>query len=241
VLVSVSDDGKGLDLGRIREIAIGRGIVTAEADLTDTEIRNLIFAPGFSTAPEITGVSGRGVGMDVVKKTVDSLGGTIETTSELGVGTTVALRLPLTLAIIDGLLVEVSEQSYVLPLSTVHELLEYHRKDRVTKGQALLVESRGAMLPCIDLRDLFSPDVPAPDSGHVVIVDWDRERIGMVVDEVVGQQQTVIKSLGALSHDVEGISGATILGDGSVALILDIPKLMADAVVAGTRAVREAV
>ncbi len=228
VVISVSDDGRGLDPVAIRNRAVERGVIDTDSHLSDAQIRELIFAPGFSTATEVTGVSGRGVGMDVVRQTINTLGGEIEVASDIGAGTTISLRLPLTLAIIDGLLVRVGDQHYVLPLGAVRELIEYRPARTGHGGPLQLMDVRGARLPVVNLQNLFDGCSDTAGRGHVVIVHWDGTIIGLLVSEVKGRQQTVIKSLGALPERVEGVSGATILGDGSVALILDLPKLLAD-------------
>ena len=228
VAVTVEDDGSGLDLEAIKSTAIARGIIDADTEMSEEDTMQLIFAPGFSTARSVTDVSGRGVGMDVVRKTLEQLGGTLETSSEPGRGTCVALRLPLTLAIIDGLLVSVAGQHYVLPLSSVHELFEFDIASLHQSGSRRLIENRGTMLPYIDLHEVFETGRSPSALSRVVVVDWRGSTMGVVVDDVLGQQQTVIKSLSALVRHSDGVSGATILGDGSVALILDVPRLVAD-------------
>ncbi|HTH16674.1 MAG TPA: chemotaxis protein CheA [Magnetospirillum sp.] len=226
VLISIQDDGHGLDASRIRARAVENGLIPADAQLPDGELYQLIFAPGFSTAHEVTSVSGRGVGMDVVKRTIESLRGTVEVDSVPGRQTVVTLRLPLTLAIIDGLLVRVGDGRYVLPLAAVEECVELSvEADARSRGRSFL-NIRGDLVPFLRLREMFeSPLPPAPYQKVVIVSDCDA-RVGLVVDEVIGDHQTVIKSLSRLHADVEAFSGATILGDGGVALILDIQHLI---------------
>ncbi len=186
-------------------------------------------APGFSTAKKVTSVSGRGVGMDVVKQAIDALRGQIEISSRRGEGTVITLTLPLTLAIIEGLLVTLADEYFVFPLSTVEECVELTREDIANAHGRNLANVRGQVVPYIRLRDRFSIDGEPPAIEQIVIVGTDGGRIGFVVDSVIGEHQTVIKSLGRFYRAVEGVSGATILGDGTVALILDIPKLVKSA------------
>jgi two-component system chemotaxis sensor kinase CheA len=232
VLIRVSDDGAGMDREAIRAKGIERGLISAEAELQDREIFDLVFAAGFSTARRVTSVSGRGVGMDVVKRSIESLGGSVEIESARGQGTTITLKIPLTLAIIEGLLVRIAGESYVLPLQAVEECVELSREEREagekTRGRRM-ANVRGEIVPYVRLRDWFGTGGESPELEQVVISRTDGRRIGFVVDAVVGQHQTVIKSLGRLYRNVQGISGATILGDGSVALILDIFAIIAQA------------
>ncbi|MBI5163073.1 MAG: chemotaxis protein CheA [Magnetospirillum sp.] len=226
VLVSIRDDGRGLDRTRIRARAEEQGLVAAGAKLGDAELYQLIFHPGFSTAAAVTSVSGRGVGMDVVKRTIEGLRGTVEVDSTPGQGTTVTLRLPLTLAIIDGLLVRIGDGRYVIPLTAVEECVELTTaEDGRSRGTSLL-NIRGDLVPFLRLREMFAATVPADAYQKVVIVSTGDLRVGLVVDQVIGDHQTVIKSLSKLHADVDCFSGATILGDGTVALILDVPHLV---------------
>lgn len=226
VLVTIRDDGAGLDKERIRAKAVERGLITATTELTDKETYNLIFAPGFSTAQKVTSVSGRGVGMDVVKKAIEALRGTIDIASEQGKGSIITLRIPLTLAIIETLLVRIDQSYFVLPLTMVEECIELTRADvQATHGRHL-AHVRGELTPYINLRNEFEITTNQPDIEQIVILSVGGKRIGFVVDDVVGEHQTVIKTLGKLYRDVRGISGATILGDGTVALILDPGLLM---------------
>jgi len=226
VLVSIIDDGRGLDRVRIQARAEEQGLVPVGAKLSDGELFQLIFQPGFSTAKEVTSLSGRGVGMDVVKRTIDSLRGQIEIVSTPGKGAELTLRLPLTLAIIDGLLVRIGKGRYVLPLSAVEECVELTaEEDARSRGRSFL-NIRGDLVPFLRLRELFKASVPADRYQKVVIVSSGDLRVGLVVDQVIGNHQTVIKSLSKLHAAVETFSGATILGDGTVALIMDIAHLV---------------
>ncbi|MGA3399229.1 MAG: chemotaxis protein CheA, partial [Acetobacteraceae bacterium] len=229
VVISVIDDGAGLDtvaiLGKARE----RGLVPADGELTEREIFDLIFLPGFSTATQVTDVSGRGVGMDVVKREVDALRGSITVHSEPGRGTRIDLSLPLTLAIIEGLMVHVAEDSFVIPLAAVEECMEL-TPDRfaTTKGRNV-IQVRGSPVPLMRLRDIFSLPEPRPPLEQAVVVNVAEVRVGLAVDHVIGNHQTVIKSLGKLYRRADCISGATITGDGNVALILDLAGIVRSA------------
>jgi two-component system chemotaxis sensor kinase CheA len=226
VLVAISDDGRGLDRARIRARAEENGLVAPGAKLTDSELLQVIFQPGFSTARQVTSLSGRGVGMDVVKRTINTLRGTIDIASTAGEGSAITLRLPLTLAIIDGLLVRVGAGRYVIPLSAVEECVELSMEnDARSRGRSFL-NIRGDLVPFIRLRELFSVAMPADRYQKVVIVSAGELRVGLVVDQVIGDHQTVIKSLSKLHANVDIFSGATILGDGGVALILDVVHLV---------------
>jgi two-component system chemotaxis sensor kinase CheA len=226
VFITIQDDGAGLDKDAIRAKAVEKRLIPETAELSEKELFGLIFAPGFSTAKKITGVSGRGVGMDVVKQAIEALRGVIEISSRKGQGTTISIRLPLTLAIIESLLVKVGRDRYVLPLSFVEECVVLTSRDIRDAHGKDLANVRGHMVPYIPLRKRFEVPGEAQDIQQVVITAIDGERIGLLVDTVIGEHQTVIKSLGKLYRDVHGISGATILGDGTVALILDIPQLV---------------
>jgi two-component system chemotaxis sensor kinase CheA len=226
VLIRVADDGAGLDTAAIREKATEKGLIAPDAEPTERELRELIFAPGFSTAKTVTGVSGRGVGMDVVRKAIDALRGTIDVDTQHGAGTTITLKLPLTLAIIDGFLTRIGEEHFIFPLSSVEECIELTRKNTPKSSERHLVNVRGNIVPYIRLREQFLLGGEAPAIEQVVIVSEEGRRIGFAVDTVVGEHQTVIKSLGRFYKEVEGISGATVLGDGTVALILDLAKLV---------------
>jgi two-component system chemotaxis sensor kinase CheA len=225
VVLTVADDGAGLDVARIRAKAVEKGLISEQAELSEREVYALIFEPGFSTAQEVSNVSGRGVGMDVVRQAIDALRGSIEVRSEEGEGTTFSIKLPLTLAIIDGLLIDLGADHYVLPLSAVEECIELTRDDVEQSHGRNLVKIRGEIVPYVRLRDEFKINSERPEIEQVVIVNLEGLRVGFVVDHVVGEHQTVIKNLGRMYQDVNGVSGATILGDGRVALILDLPQL----------------
>lgn len=226
VLVKIADDGAGLDREAILARGIERGLVQPNSELSEREIFSLIFAQGFSTAKEVTSVSGRGVGMDVVKRAIDSLGGSIEVFSQKGTGTTITLKLPLTLAIIDGLLVKVGDSNFVLPLTFVEECVELSPQNAAGNNGRQLVFIRQKIVPYIRLRDLFSIGGQPPPIEQIVISETSDGKVGFVVDKVVGEHQTVIKNLGKIYRNVNAISGSTILGDGTVALIVDIPKIV---------------
>jgi two-component system chemotaxis sensor kinase CheA len=227
VLITVSDDGKGLDRDRIRAKAEENELIQPGAKLSDAELFQLICQPGFSTARTVTSVSGRGVGMDVVKRSIDSLRGSIDISSRPGEGSDFELKLPLTLAIIDGLLVRVGRGRYVIPLSTVEECVELTAEQDLRHTGHNFLSIRDALVPFIRLREAFQSSEPPDRYQKVVIISAGSRRVGLVVDQVLGDHQTVIKSLSRLHSDVESFSGATILGDGSVALILDIGRLIA--------------
>ncbi len=226
VLISIQDDGAGIDPKHIRAKALENGLIAPEAELSEKEIFSLIFAPGFTTAAKVTNVSGRGVGMDVVKRAVDALGGTVEIESRRGIGTTIILRLPLTLAIIEGLLVKIGREYFVLPLAAVEECVELTAEDIAKAHGRHITDVRSHIVPYIRLREKFIVEGTAPEREQIVIIAHEGQRVGFVVDSVVGEHQTVIKSLGTLFRNIEGLSGATILGDGTVALIIDIAKMV---------------
>lgn len=225
VLITIQDDGGGLNKEAIRAKAIERKLIAETADMSDKELFSLIFAPGFSTAKKVTGVSGRGVGMDVVKKAIEALRGTIDISSTKGQGTAITVKLPLTLAIIESLLVKIEDNSFIMPLSLVEECMELTRDDVARAHGRNLANVRGSLVPYIPLRERFMLTGDTPATQQIVVTVVDGERIGFLVDTVVGEHQTVIKSLGKAYRNVPGVSGATILGDGSVALILDIPQM----------------
>ena len=226
VKISVADDGCGLDLARIQARAEEQGLVAPGSKLSDGEVRQFIFQPGFTTVHEATSLSGRGVGMDVVKRTIDGLRGTIDVASKPAGGTEVTLRLPLTLAIIDGLLVRVGAGRYVIPLAAVRECVELSAADDARSRGRSFLNIRGELVPFLRLRELFASPTPPDALQKVVVVSAGELRVGVVVDQVIGDHQTVIKSLSRLHADVTMFSGATILGDGTVALIMEIPRLV---------------
>jgi two-component system chemotaxis sensor kinase CheA len=230
IYIEISDDGRGLDRERILAKAIASGLVPADQRLEDEAIWQLVFHPGFSTAARVTQVSGRGVGMDVVRRNVEALGGAITIATSPGAGTRFRIKLPLTLAIMDGQAVRVGSQEYILPLSSIRETVRPARANVHNVGiDAELVLVHGQPLPIVRLHRLFGvePTTPAPWEGLLVIIEHDRQAAALLVDELLGQQQVVIKSLEANYTKVDGIAGATILGDGRVALILDVAGLIA--------------
>jgi len=224
VVIEVSDDGGGLKREKILAKAIQRGLVEEGRSLTDSEVFAFIFEAGFSTAEKVTNLSGRGVGMDVVKRNITALRGTVSIDSEEGLGTRVTVRLPLTLAIINGFQVAVGKSSFVLPLDSIEECIEFS-----SEGNHNFANLRGTALPFIRLRDVFGTREPPSRRQSIVVVNHAGERTGLVVDALVGEFQTVIKPLGKLFRKVECVSGSSILGNGEVALILDVPALVAQA------------
>jgi len=228
VMVAVSDDGRGLNAGRIRQKAVERGLIAESAALSNEQAYNLIFEPGFSTAEKVSDVSGRGVGMDVVKRNVQALNGSVAVDTQAGGGTTVSIRLPLTLAILDGLLLKVGAETYVMPLVSIVESIR-PRADQVrgVAGKGDVVAVRGDVLPLVRLHELFAipSAVTDPCCGLTVIMESGGQRTALLVDELLGQQQVVVKSLEAHYRKVRGVLGATILGDGRPALILDAAGL----------------
>ena len=235
VVIEVSDDGAGINRQRVRQIAVDRGIVSEEAQLSDSEIDDLIFAPGFSTADTISDVSGRGVGMDVVRRSIQALGGRITIASRPGQGTTFTLSLPLTLAVLDGMVVTVAGQTLVVPLSAIVETLQPKAADVHSLGEkAHVIGIRGAFIPLIDVGSVlgYREDEADPLASVAMMVETENQsQCALMVDGIIGQQQVVIKSLETNYGHVFGVAGATILGDGRVAVILDV-----DAIVAGSRA-----
>jgi two-component system chemotaxis sensor kinase CheA len=226
VFVRVTDDGAGLDLAALERKARATGLLEQDERMTPEKVAELICLPGFTTTSRVTSVSGRGVGLDVVKRTVEGLQGSLDVTSTRGTGTSVTIRLPLTLAIIDGLLVSVGGERYVLPLASIEECVELVERDEWKRHDRRLLEVRGEVLPFVRLRDYF--DVPA-EAGHDevgIVVNIDGHRMCLVVDFVVDRLQTVIKTLGRALRAAEGVSGATVLGDGQVAFVLDMGHLL---------------
>ena len=226
IVIEVSDDGAGLNRDKVLTKAIEKGLVQANQQLEDQEINNLIFEPGFSTADAVTNLSGRGVGMDVVKRNIIALRGTVELETAAGKGTTFRVRLPLTLAIIDGFLVGVEKSSFVVPLDMVIECLELNQLNQEASIERDYLNLRGEVLPFIRLRDLFAVGGRAPRRENVVVVQYGGAKAGLVVDQLQGEFQTVIKPMGKIFSNVAGISGSTILGNGEVALIIDVPGLV---------------
>ncbi|SMF67478.1 MULTISPECIES: chemotaxis protein CheA [unclassified Pseudomonas] len=226
IVIEIADDGAGLNRDRILQKAQERGLVASGAVLTDQEIYNLIFEAGFSTAEAVTNLSGRGVGMDVVKRNITLLRGTVDLDSRPGQGTVVRIRLPLTLAIINGFLVGIDQSTYVIPLDMVQECIELDEQQRQSSRDTGYLDLRGQVLPLVHLRDHFSHEGPASRRQNVVVVRYAEHKAGLVVDDLLGEFQTVIKPLGKLFGALRGISGSTILGSGAVALILDVPVLL---------------
>lgn len=229
IIIEIRDDGRGINRPKVLEIAKSRGIVDENAELLDEEIDNLIFAPGFSTADSVTDLSGRGVGMDVVRRNIQSLGGRVSVQSETGIGTTFRMTLPLTLAVLDGMVVGIGDQRFVVPISIIIETVRPPAQDvndLVGGGQVMHI--RGNYVRLVPIAKLFGIEGAEtdPSKGLVVLVEADGGRtIGLVVDQLAGQQQVVIKSLEQNYQAVDGIASATILGDGSICLILDIDEL----------------
>lgn len=229
IVIEIIDDGRGLNTKKIREKAISNGLITKEQNLTDDDVNELIFQPGFSTADEVSDLSGRGVGMDVVRRNINSLNGSVEVTSKPGVGSTFVIRLPLTLAILDGQLITVGNNVYIIPLVSIVESLQIDMSKVNSVGGGMdVLRLREDYIPIMRLYELFNhPDAGKKlEDGLLVVVESDNEKVGLLVDELLGQQQFVIKSLEANYKKVDGISGATILGDGSVSLIVDISGLI---------------
>lgn len=227
VLITITDDGRGIDVERVRAKAEANGLIQPGQVVSEDELLGLIFHPGFSTAAQVTNLSGRGVGMDVVKRTIESLRGSIVVKSVSGQGSTITLRIPLTLAIIEGLLVRVGEGRYVIPLAAVEECLELSLEEDLRSRGRSIITLRERLVPFLRLRDLFATGTKPDTYQKIVVVGTGSERVGLVVDQIVGNHQTVIKAMSPLHRNVAAFAGATILGDGSVALILDIAQLIA--------------
>jgi two-component system chemotaxis sensor kinase CheA len=227
VLITISDDGRGIDRARVRAKAEANGLIQPGQVMTDFELLQLIFHPGFSTAAQITNLSGRGVGMDVVKRTIEGLRGSIDVASEQGKGSTITLRIPLTLAIIEGLLVRVGEGRYVIPLAAVEECIELPVSEDLRMRGRSMIQLRDALVPFLRLREVFNTGTDPDQFQKIVVISTGGERVGLVVDQIIGSHQTVIKSMSSLHREIASFSGATILGDGGVALILDVMHLVA--------------
>lgn len=228
IIIEVTDDGAGLNRDRILAKAREKGLPVSDS-MSDADVWQMIFAPGFSTAAMITDVSGRGVGMDVVKKNIEGIGGRVEIASRHGQGSTITIRLPLTLAILDGLSIAVGEQIYIVPLSFISESLQPAAADiRGVSGQGQVVHVRGEYLPLIALHEVFNikPRVTDPAQGILVLLEAEGKKVALFVDDLVGQHQVVIKSLETNYRKVVGVSGATIMGDGRVAMIMDVSALV---------------
>ncbi len=229
IVIEIEDDGRGIDPEKIKAKAVEKGIITPDEarEMSDTEAYNLIFMPGFSTAQKLTSVSGRGVGMDVVKTNITKLNGMIGVQSEVGKGTRFILKLPLTLAIIQGLLVKVADEIFAVPLSSVIEVVRTTREDvNSIKGEEV-IRLRDSVLPLIHIKDVYEvPGETRTDRFYTVVVGIGNRRYGLIVDDMLGQKEIVIKPLGAYLEDTPGIAGSTILGDGRVIMILDIGEML---------------
>jgi two-component system chemotaxis sensor kinase CheA len=229
IVIEVGDDGAGLNLERILSKARAKGLVDQNDALSEDAIANLIFHPGFSTAEITTDLSGRGVGMDVVRRNIKELGGTVELRTQAGKGSSVIITLPLTLAIVDGLSVAVGKEVYIVPLVAIVESLRLKRgAARCLIGREEVFSFRGEYVPIIRIHELFAVEPRCRDLEHgsIMVVEGDGRKVGLFVDDLVGQQQVVVKSIETNYRRIEGVSGATVLGDGSVALILDVPGLV---------------
>lgn len=226
ILITIKDDGAGLDKNSIREKGIQHGLIKEDQKLEDAEIYNLIFQPGFSTSKQVTSISGRGVGLDVVKKDISTLGGTVSVETEYGKGSSFILKIPLTLAIIDGMLTTIGKTKYIVPLNTIAECLTVQVDKEKQNDLIISTELHGKELKCINLRKFFKVDDSDFPEKQEIIAVYDNERvIGLMVDKILGSNQTVIKPIGRLFNNCTGINSSTVLGDGSVALILDVLKL----------------
>jgi len=225
VIIQISDDGKGIEPDIILNKAIEKGLVKKETKLSKSEILNLIFLPGFSTAKNLTDISGRGVGMDVVKRKMTELRGDVDIDSEIGKGCTITLKIPLTLSIIDGLLVFIENTNYLIPLTVIEKIYAVKHENLVNTFNHM-IKLDGKQIPFFNLREEFCLDESKLDLEQVIVVKYDNILVGIAVDGVIGEYQAVLKPLGKLYSDQEYFSGATILGDGNVALILDTNKII---------------
>ena len=229
ICITVEDDGRGLNRDKILAKAVKQGLIAEGEKLSDDQIWSLIFKPGFSTAEKITDVSGRGVGMDFVKRNIEQLGGTVSIKTVMGKGTTFTLKLPLTLAIIEGMTVRVGQETYIVPLLSILESIQPKPQSvKTVVGKGELINVRGTYLPMVRLYEVFTlePEHTEPTKGILLILETEGERVAVMVDEILGQQQVVIKSMEQNFRKVEGIAGATILGDGTVGFILDVRGLL---------------
>jgi two-component system chemotaxis sensor kinase CheA len=229
IVIQIKDDGGGLSKENILAKALEKGLIQDNQQLSDSEIYRLIFEAGFSTAEKVTNLSGRGVGMDVVRRNIEALRGYVEIDSEEGVGTTISIRLPLTLAIIDGFQVRVGDAQYIVPLDMVEECIELNESLRDKDEQANYIDLRGEILPFMHLSDMFGSTTADTNEKHrdnIIVVQFAGRKAGFVVDELLGEHQTVIKPLGKVFQNLRGLSGATILGSGEVAMIIDVPEMI---------------
>jgi len=225
VFIKISDDGAGIDVNLIRQHAIKKGLIQQDAALNGKEILDLIFLPGFTTSENITKISGRGVGMDVVKRKISDLRGEVSVETKISSGTTITIKLPLTLSIIDGLLVEIDKAFFVIPLSSVNKCFEFKHETLVNAVNNLIFINDGH-IPFIYLRKEFEITSPVPEIEQIVVIEYGDSKIGLTVDKVIGEYQAVLKSLGNTFRKQDIISGATILGDGTVALVVDPNKII---------------
>ncbi len=230
IVIEVRDDGKGLDKEKILAKAVERGLATQAQFYSDSDIYHFIFEPGFSTAEKVTNISGRGVGMDVVRRNIEALRGTVDVDSTKGKGTIISIRLPLTLAIIDGFIVTVGDAKYVIPLDMVTEAVEVKDIEKNSERGGNFISLRGELLPYLRLNTFFREKNMGREQENVIVVTYGQQKAGLVVDDLLGESQTVIKPLGKIFDQLHGISGATIMGNGDVALILDIPRLIEHAI-----------
>lgn len=226
IVIKIVDDGRGLDRDKILAKSIANGIVSPNHHMSDKEIFNLIFAAGLSTADQVSDISGRGVGMDVVKRNIEELRGTVEIDSVKGEGSTFTIRLPLTLAIIDGFLIQSGDTKYIIPLEMIQECIELSASYKKQMKGNNFINLRDSILPLLDIREYFNESENKSSRENVVVLRYGDHRMGLQVDELYGEFQTVIKPLGEVFSNVTGISGGTVLGSGEIALIFDIPKLM---------------
>ena len=226
VVVEVKDDGEGVDVDRVRAKAIKNGLITADQKITERELLEFLFHPGFSTTEVVTDVSGRGVGMDVVRTAMAEIRGEALIESEKCKGTTITLKLPLTLSILDGLLVEINQDKYIIPLQYVDKCYEMPSKNHKEIDDVVVLE--GEQVPVIDLRNLFEISGKRPLISSIIVIDFDLKKVGLIADHIIGEHQAVLKSLGKMFRKVQAVSGGTILGDGQIALILDVHRIISD-------------
>ncbi len=229
IIIEIRDDGRGLDRDKILAKAVDNGLVSKNQDLSDEEVYNLIFHPGLSTAKKVTEISGRGVGMDVVKKNIEALRGKVHIASTPGEGSVFSISLPLTLAVIDGQIVRIGQEKYIIPINTIDKSIRPEKQQLSSvQNKGEIINERGELIPLVRLYDIFGvkPDNEDPAKSSVVIVENDKRKCCLLVDELLGQQQVVIKNLGETLGKIEGISGGAIMGDGKVRLILDVPGLI---------------
>mgnify|MGYP001791977295 CR=1 FL=1 len=220
VYIEIQDEGKGIDPEKIKKKAIAKGIIGSEENLSEREILNLVFLPGFSTAEKVSEISGRGVGMDVVKRKIADIRGHIKMHSEVNVGTTITIKLPITVSIIDGLLVKINDSDFVIPLSAVERCYEIKSGHHLNRFNNLIVLD-GEQIPFISLSEEFDDIENFSSSREIVIIYFDEKKVGLIVDQVVGKFQAVLKPLGKYFSQMDNISGATILGNGKIAMVLD--------------------